>query len=262
MISIILPTYNEAGNIISMIELISEQLQNAEYEIVVVDDNSTDGTINLVTNAMNANDNLKLFVRKSNRGLVQSIREGIANSVGEICIWMDADMSMSPQLINDIVYKINDGADLVVGSRYIAGGGMKGSHPEGDEISFIRILHNLSRSEDSIISALISKLGNRIIRLILNSSLHDFSSGYFGAKRATLKKLSIEGDIVDYCITLPYKAEMKGLNVVEIPMVLDTRKSGQSKTSNSILSILKIAYQCWTRAFILRFIVQDERGEI
>ena len=66
-------------------------------------------------------------------------------------------------------------------------------------------------------------------KLILQIDLHDYSSGYFGARKDILNKLGVEGGIVDYCISLPYRAFMKGYKIIEIPMLLDTRKFGKSK---------------------------------
>ena len=123
-ISIILPTYNEAENIIFLIEQIVEELTNEDYEIIVVDDNSPDGTSNLVQQATLKFPNLRLLTRTLEKGLIPSIREGIEESRGSICIWLDTDLSMSPTLIKTLVNEIDLGADLVVGSRYISGGGI------------------------------------------------------------------------------------------------------------------------------------------
>ncbi|GAI01645.1 unnamed protein product, partial [marine sediment metagenome] len=93
---------------------------------------------------------------------------------------------------------------------------------------------NLITSEDSFLSAIISNLGNRMLRIILDPSLHDYSSGFFGARKQVLKELKVEGTFVDYCISLPYSAIIKGLKVAEVPMILTTRKHGKSKTSASL----------------------------
>jgi len=261
-ISIILPTYNEAGNIILLIEQIVEELTNEDYEIIVVDDNSPDGTSNLVQQAILKFPNLRLLTRTSDKGLVPSIREGIEKSRGSICIWLDADLSMSPILIKTIINEIDLGADLVVGSRYISGGGIKGMEFNNDETSLYKIWVNLYESEDSFVSVMISKWGNKIIKFLLNSPLHDHSSGYFGGRKKIFDFIQIEGYFVDYCISLSYKSYMKGFNVVEIPMFVLPRKYGKSKTSNSLFSILLIAFQCFTTAFILKFTVKNERGNL
>lgn len=260
-ISVILPTYNEVDTIIPLIEQIAHQLSNENYEIIVVDDNSPDGTSDTVKEAMKRFTNLRLLTRTSAKGLVPSIRDGIKISTGNICIWMDADLSMPPSLIKQFVKEINLGAELVVGSRYIPGGGLKGAELNGKKTSLYRIWKNLSTSEDSFVTAMISKLGNKMLRIILDSSLHDYSSGFFGAKKETLKKIELEGNIVDYCISLSYRAIRKGLKVVEVPMIIATRKYGKSKTSNTLPSILIIAYQCLKKAFLLRFTLKNQFHE-
>ena len=258
-ISVILPTYNEIENIHSLIETITNELEQKCYEIIVVDDNSPDGTSELVTKLKSSYPNLELLTRKSNRGLVNSINDGINYASGDICIWMDADLSMSPRMINKILEKLDAGADLVVGSRYIQGGGIKGSDHRGHKTPIYTLWKNLVTSEDSLVSTIISKIGNRVIRLILQIDLHDYSSGYFGARKILLEIIGIEGGIVDYCISLPYRATMKGYKIVEIPMLLDTRKYGESKTSNSLYEILKIALQCYIKTIQLKIIIKDER---
>ena len=260
-ISIIIPTYNEAENIQLLIKSIINELSDKNYEIIVVDDNSPDGTSKIVTQLKEKYSCIRLLIRKTDRGLVPSIRDGINYASGTICIWMDGDLSMSPKVISDIVLKIEKGADLVVGSRYIHGGAIKGSDHRGDKTPAYTLWKNLTASEDSLISAIISKVGNMIIRFILQVELHDFSSGYFGAKTSTLNTLKLEGGIVDYCISLPYKAIMKGYKVTEVPMTLDTRKFGQSKTSNSIFEIIKIGFQCYKRTIQLKLTVRDERNK-
>jgi len=253
MVSIILPTYNEAMNILSMISEICNNMKDDNYEIIVVDDNSPDGTSQVVEQAIIKYPQVKLLKRTTNRGLVPSITEGINRAEGEICVWMDADLTMSPSLIAEFVEQINGGADLVLGSRYINGGGMKGSNVNGDKTSLWKILKNVHISGDSVISLIISKIGNLLMRFILDPSIHDYTSGFFGGKKEFLLEFGLEGGTIDYCITLPYKAKRQGFNVVEIPMILTTRKHGESKTSNTYFSILVIIIQCYKKALNLRF---------
>lgn len=252
-VSIILPTYNEAMNISLMIAEICNNMKDEDYEIIVVDDNSPDGTSQVVEQAIINHPQVKLIKRTKNRGLVPSITAGIDKAGGDICVWMDADLTMSPSLILKFVAQIERGADLVLGSRYINGGGMKGSNINGDKTSPWKILKNVHTSEDSVISLIISKIGNLLLRFILDPSIHDYTSGFFAGKRDFLLRYGLEGGTLDYCITLPYKAKRRGFNVVEIPMILTTRKHGESKTSHTLLSILEIIIQCYKKALSLRF---------
>lgn len=258
-ISIILPTYNEKDNIVVLIEEIAKELGDRDYEIIVVDDNSPDGTSLKVEEVMNRFSKLRLLTRISDRGLVPSIKDGIKVSRGNICIWMDADLSMSPTLIKQIEQKIDLGADLVLGSRYIEGGAIKGAEINGEKASFFLLWKKLYDSEDSYISAMLSKYGNKLLRLILYDSIHDYSSGYFGAKKEVLETIGINGGMVDYCITLVSKAKNIGLNVVEIPMKLIPRKSGVSKTSLTMKDILIVSFKCYKKALTLRFNINKRK---
>ena len=100
---------------------------------------------------------------------------------------------------------------------------------------------------------MMSKYGNKLLRLILHDSINDYSSGYFGVKREALEKIELDGGVVDYCLTLVYNAKNKGLNIVEIPMRYDTRKKGVSKTSPTIIRILTVGFQCYKTALKLKF---------
>lgn len=257
MISIILPTYNERDCIYDLVESIENIMEAYEYELLVVDDNSPDGTSDFIRTKFEGVKHHHLVTRYTNRGLVNSINEGISKSKGNICAWMDSDLSMSPTLIPMMLNKIEEGGDLVVGSRYISGGAIKGGNPN-EAFSWGKVSTALSRSEDSLLSAVISKGGNKVIKIILGSQLNDFSSGFFVVRKDILQNPALIGGIVDYCIQFVSEIERSGHQVIEVPMTLIPRKTGKSKTSNSILSILSIATKCLLTACQLRF----RRGRI
>ncbi|MDX2470475.1 MAG: glycosyltransferase [SAR324 cluster bacterium] len=253
LISIILPTLNEAGNIEEMISSVSDQFQgDDQFEILVVDDGSTDGTIEIVDAIQEKSPNVRLIVRTSDFGLINSINDGITQSKGGICIWMDADLSMDPVLITSMIQEIHQGSDLVLGSRYMPGGRMKAGDPSKGKGQLPKILYDLSKSNDSAISAMISIFGNKILKVILGSSIHDYSSGFYATKKEFIIDNLPHGTFVDYCISLPYHAILDGFKVTEVPMVLKARESGESKTSGSFYSILSISLRCVLLGISLR----------
>ena len=259
LFSIILPVFNEAENIQPLIEQIVETVTGGPYEIIVVDDNSPDGTARIVADIAQHIPALRCIVRMHDRGLIPSIREGIETAAADIVVWMDADCSMSPRLIPRMVAMVQAGTDLVLGSRYIKGGGIKGVDPCAEKTSIFSIWNNLHTSEDSFFSVMVSMFGNLLLRWILRGTLHDFSSGYFCGRKKVIQEIGLAGIFVDYCISLPYNAVMHGYQVAEIPMILVPRRHGQSKTSFTVSGVIIIAWQCLLKAVILRLSVKDER---
>ncbi|MBI5050678.1 MAG: glycosyltransferase, partial [Nitrospirae bacterium] len=118
MVSVILPTYNEAENIRNLIQGLCSNISNP-LEVVVVDDNSSDFTWKI---AQDLNyPQVRVIRRVNERGLATAIDRGIKESSGDIVGWMDADMSMPPSVIPNMLSALKD-ADIAIGSRYLAGG--------------------------------------------------------------------------------------------------------------------------------------------
>lgn len=217
-VSIVLPTYNEEGNILRLIKVITNKLnkENIKNEIIVVDDNSHDKTYELVKKELNKNKNLKVFLRKKDKGLAKSIFFGIKKSLNPIIIVMDSDFNHDPMIIPQMV-SLTEYYDLVIGSRYVHGGGMD------DE-----------RREKA------SYLYNLFLRILLKTRVHDNLSGYFAMQRKDLKKLptkNIFQGYGDYFIRLVTIASKEKMRIIEIPTWYKIRLFGESK-SNFIKMIL------------------------
>ena len=205
--------------------------------ILVVDDDSPDGTSVVVNKALDRLPRVRLITRKTDKGLVNSIKEGINKSAGDVCVWMDADLSMPAGKIRDLLEKIEGGDDLAVGCRYIDGGGIKGSNPGSQKTSLTKIWKNLKESEDSIFAVAVSKYGNLFARFVLDSRYHDYTSGFYAVKKSVFDDIKLEGEYPDYCISFLYKASLRGYRISETPVTFTPRKRGKSKTANNILSI-------------------------
>jgi len=217
LVSIILPTYNEAGNIIELIKTI-QNIVTYSHEIIVVDDNSPDGTSELVAKykKRSGKNNVHLITRYKNRGLTNSIKDGILAAKGDVVVWMDCDFSHPPQLINKLLHKIEQGYDIAVASRFIKGGGFKG------------------KKEENLLAIFLSRLMNYSIQFVLRGEFKDYTSGFIAAREKIFRKIKLRGDYGEYFIDLIYKALAYEFKVVEIPFVNLPRKSGESKTGSNL----------------------------
>lgn len=221
-VSVILPTYNEKENIKRLISAILENMDKS-IEILVVDDNSPDETWKVVEDMANQDKNIILLRRINKRGLTSALSDGIKLARGSIIAWMDTDLSMPPEKLKELTQKIEDGYDIAVGSRYIAGGGMV----------------IVKKSQDSLFPAVLSSIMNFMIQKILNSSFHDYTSGFIAIRKKVLQKIELKGDYGEYFIDFIYRAIKKGYKVIELPYISLAREHGISKTGTSFMQYLK-----------------------
>jgi dolichol-phosphate mannosyltransferase len=211
--SIILPTYNESGNIENLLNAIEDNLLSLgePAEIVVVDDNSPDGTAEIVGKHQTCKDvNVHLIVRTNERGLATAIKQGIHESQGEKILVMDTDFNHDPIIIPRMILLLQY-YDLVIGSRFVQGGGM----------------------EDRVRNVF-SQVFNNFIRLILWHKIQDNLSGFFAMRRDALFNLdhdSIFRGYGEFFIRLTYQSRRKGLTILEVPVFYKLRKEGQSKSN-------------------------------
>ncbi|MDP8003139.1 MAG: glycosyltransferase [Caldisphaera sp.] len=211
-ISIVLPTYNESGNIIPLINRIDEIMKKSDcysYEIIVVDDNSPDGTYKLVEEISRKNNNIKLLLRKEKRGLSSAIIDGIKISKGDYIIVMDADFQHPPELIPLLLEQaLKNNDDVVVASRYKKGGGIEGW-------SFTR--------------KLISKGASILAKLLVPESnrTSDPMSGYFIFKRSSVDIEKVKP--IGYKILMEILYAHPSLKVSDISYVFKNRYKGKSK---------------------------------
>ncbi len=126
MVSIILPTYNEAGNLPILIPLIARFLKNTKHEMVVVDDNSPDGTARVASELANKGYSVKVIVRKNERGLASATLRGIKEASFDIVGVMDTDLQHNPKYLPILLKQLESGADMAIGSRYTNGGSFDG----------------------------------------------------------------------------------------------------------------------------------------
>ena len=236
LVSVVLPTYNEAGNIVELCKAIHAAITQP-HEIIVVDDNSPDGTSKLVTDliATGTVPNLRLETRLTDRGLTKSIRRGIALAKGDVVVWMDCDFSMPPEIIPQLLAKIDEGYDIAVGSRFVKSGKAKGG---GAKESFLVIV--------------LSQILNVMTRILLSWSFHDYTSGFIAVRKSVLDQIPLRGDYGEYFMDFIFRAILRKAKIVEIPYVCVPRRAGESKTAAQMWRFGRNYLSTLGRLFILR----------
>ena len=221
-LSVIFPTYNERDNIGP---LILEVLRHTppDTEIIVVDDDSPDGTWRVVESMRREHPNLYLLHRKDKRGLASALRDGIAFSRGRSIVWSDCDFSMPPAVIKDLLAALERGSDVAVGSRYVKGGGVQ----------------IVVGSQDTLRAYLMSVALNRFIQAVLGRGFKDYTSGFIAFRRRVLEKISLRGDYGEYFIDFIYRARKLGFKVVEIPYMCVERRTGVGKTGQTFFDYVR-----------------------
>lgn len=210
--SVILPTYNEAGNIIKLVEAIKHELdlKKISHEIIVVDDSSPDQTGLLAQKYFSKLPEVRVIIRNKEKGLATAIRTGIEAAVGEIIVAMDTDFNHEPSLIPRLVEKCDE-YDFAVGSRFIKGGGMLNKKRE-----------------------ILSRLFNLfLMKPIISSPVNDNLCGFFAVRRTELDKLPFNKIFYgygDYFIRLIYLANKQGNTFIELPSFYKDREYGASKS--------------------------------
>lgn len=224
-ISILLPTYNEVENIAYLVRAINSAVKDSK-EIIVVDDNSPDGTSQSIQQMIDKKEipNLRLITRMHNRGLTNSIRDGINKAQGEIVVWLDCDFSMPPEVIPKLITEIDNGYDVAVGSRFVEGGSFK---------------RETSGSQDSWLAVMLSRLMNTFIRMALGYSFKDYTSGFIAIKKDIFKRVELKGDYGEYFIDLMFRVLTLGYKVKEVPYICLPRRQGNSKTGGNLFDYIK-----------------------
>jgi|TARA_B100001964_G_C14234284_1_gene601637 dolichol-phosphate mannosyltransferase len=215
--TVILPTLNEKGHIIELIKNIQNIFFEIgqDYEIIVVDDNSTDGTIDSVKKIIKDNNNIQLYVRKDlKKNLADSINLGIKKSKFEHVIWMDADFQHPPDHIK-FLYNNREKFDVIIFSRFIK-----------DSVRYF----DKDRSKKEI-NENQSIFFNKICKLILYKDLTDYTSGFICIKKKIFENYNLQGYYGDYFINLIVHCKLNNYTITELPFKERERYSGISKTN-------------------------------
>jgi dolichol-phosphate mannosyltransferase len=227
-VSVILPTYNERGNIVLLIRDIRKNLGDAgiTHQVIVVDDNSPDGTAQAVREAFDGDGTVGLYVRTDERGLASAVGYGVRQAQGDCVAIMDTDFNHDPSLLPQMV-KFLEYYDIVIGSRFTMGGGMEERW-----------------------RYLASFLFNFWVRIILRTQIQDNLCGFFTMRRDKLLVMDL-GRIFqgygDYFMHLLFLAWRMHYTILEVPAFYRVRQYGQSKSR-----FLRMAYNYTVAAVKVR----------
>jgi dolichol-phosphate mannosyltransferase len=216
-IVVIIPTYNETLTLPTIVARVRSAVPEAH--VLVIDDNSPDGTGALADSIAAGDSNVEVMHRRGKEGLGAAYLAGFAWALDagyDVIVEMDADGSHQPEQLPDLLAALRD-ADLVLGSRWVTGGGVV-NWPKSREI--------------------LSRGGNAYTRFMLGVPLRDATGGYRAFRASTLRSLDLdEVASQGYCfqVDLAWRAVQRGMRVTEVPITFVERTAGTSKMSQRIV---------------------------
>ncbi len=216
---IVTPTYDERDNLAPFMDGVFEVVPDAH--VLVVDDNSPDGTGALADRIAERDARVHVMHRAGKMGLGSAYLEGFRWALErgyELVFEMDTDLSHDPRYLPDFLAAFEKGADLVIGSRNVRGGGVEG--------------WGLGRH-------ILSKGGSLYSRTILGLDVRDLTSGYKGFRREVLQGIELDevaSEGYSFQVELTYRAIRRGFQVAEVPIIFVDRRAGQSKMSRKIFA--------------------------
>ena len=218
-LAVIIPTYNERENISILINELKDVFKKNKINghVIVVDDNSPDGTGKIIEDIKKRDPKINLVSREKRLGLgtayIAGMKYAIENLIADLIMTMDSDFSHNPKYIPDFIKKINQGYDLVLGSRYIKGGGTY-------KWPFYR--------------KIISWGGNNLPRLVLGLKTYDNTTGFRCYKREVLEKInldSIKSNGYSFLFEMVFLCQKNNFKIGETPILFVDRKYGETKIS-------------------------------
>jgi len=240
--AIVIPTYEEAANI----EVLLPRVRAAapEADIVVVDDASPDGTAALAERLGEELGRVTVLRREGARGFGAAVRAGFAWALErdyDAVVGMDADLSHDPAALPSLLQAITDGADLVVGSRYVPGGAIPNwpAHRRA-----------------------LSRWGNQYATLLLRLPVSDATSGYRAYRASALRTVDLDrvrANGYGFLIEMAYRVTRSGGRLAEVPIVFEDRERGGSKMSGRIVAEAMTLVTLWGARDLVRRVVPKKR---
>ena len=220
-VSVVIPTYNEAGNIGPLIRELCRALEGYPHEVIIVDDNSPDGTAEVARRVARELPQVKVLTRPGKLGLGSAVMEGLRASEGDLVLMMDADFSHRPQDVPRLLERAGE-ADIVLGSRYVPGGRVEGWPWRRRLASRVAVLYS---------------------RLVLGLGIRDTTTGFALFRRDLLERLEGRTFTSGFKLALEVVVRSPDARVVEVPITFHDRREGKSKFS--LREVLEFLVLCW-----------------
>ena len=210
-ISLIVPSYNEEKGIEDTLVNLSSSLEKnkIDYEIILVDDQSTDKTIEIVKRLASKNKRIKIIVRHKNPGFGFSLSDGSKIASGELVCWVMGDSSDDFEAIPKMINKINNGYDMVIGSRNIKGG---------------------SRGDQGKLKAIGSTQYSALAKFLFRLPVYDITNAFRTFRKEIINKVSLENNNFAISPEFALRAHVAGYKRTEIPVTYRDRKVREAKT--------------------------------
>lgn len=229
-VSIVIPTYNERENIVRFIPELAHVFQADQWEIIVVDDRSPDGTGEAVQRLAEQYPTVRLITKPHREGIGAALRVGYNHARGHIIVSSDADLSFKASDLLRLVEVVRRGSDLAVGSRHVASASYEAPGWR------VRCKRWVSRS------------GNIVLRRIFDIPIHDFSANCRAIRRSAWQQICTRENTNTLLLEMILRCHFGGLRVTEEPVTFQDRRYGTSKLRLSIEApkfLLKMVKYCW-----------------
>lgn len=219
--TVVIPTYDEVDNVVELLDRVIAALPEAD--VLIVDDNSPDGTADAVDSYAASSDKgarVRVLRRSRKAGLGAAYRAGFSEALAggaEFCVQMDADLSHDPKYLPEILAAVVMGADASIGSRYTPGGRIENWPP---------------------LRRFLSRWGNRFAAGMLGLAVNDATSGYRAYSRHVLEKMeyaNVGAEGYGFQVEMTHRAVRSGARIVEIPILFVDRVRGASKLTHHII---------------------------
>ncbi|MGI9103814.1 MAG: polyprenol monophosphomannose synthase [Terriglobales bacterium] len=213
-LTVVTPTYNEAANVPAFARAVTEVLRGVDHEILIVDDDSPDRTWEVAEGLRAEFPRVRVLRRRGERSLAASVIEGFSAARGQAVACMDADLQHDPAILPEMLRQLTAGGELVVGCRYMPGGGT---------------------SDWGLLRRLASRAATQLAESALGLRLRDPMSGYFMVRRDEFLRVRDRLSAQGFKILIEIAAQLPSPEIREVPFVFRPRVAGQSKVTATVM---------------------------